>query len=75
MEKPNFGYFSTFKPLKHAVKIVLAQNKYQIRNPCILLHLLGTKNRGGFEKKFQLYTGFKTIAPLHPRIPDPRNVT
>ena len=58
MEKPDFGHFSTFKPPKHTVKIILAKNEYQIRNPLIFLHILGTHVVADEQKKNWLYSGF-----------------
>ena len=64
MEKPDFGHFSIFKPPKHTVKIILAKNEYQIRNPLIFLHILGTHVVAGEKKKFlALYGVFKILMP------------
>ena len=64
MEKPDFGHFSIFKPPKHTVKIILAKNEYQIRNPLIFLHILGTHVVVGEQKFFlALYGVFKILMP------------
>lgn len=61
MEKPDFGHFSIFKPPKHTVKIILAKNEYQIRNPLIFLHILGTHVVADEQKKIGFIVGFQNF--------------